>query len=60
MGRLNAGPRSEHERQPTIKVCDFTTATIIDKPKEGEPPQQVFIKAGTLAFNSPEQFTDES
>ena len=60
MGRLNAGPRSEHERQPTIKVCDFTTATIIDKPKEGEPPQQVFIKAGTLAYNSPEQFTDES
>ena len=26
MGRKNAGPRSEDERQPIIKVCDFTTA----------------------------------
>ena len=26
MGRRNAGPESEDERQETVKVCDFTTA----------------------------------
>ena len=60
MGRLNAGPRSEHERQPTIKVCDFTTATIMEKRAEGEEPEHVIINAGTLAYNAPEQFTQES
>ena len=32
----------------------------MEKRKEGEEPEHVFISAGTLAYNAPEQFTDES
>ena len=31
MGLKSPDPRSEDERQPTIKVCDFTTASIVPK-----------------------------
>ena len=36
MGRQNADPRNEEERQPTIKVCDFTCAMKIpeDSPED--------------------------
>ena len=34
-----------------IKVCDFTTATILPK---DDPDFKVSIDAGTPAFNAPE------
>ena len=52
MGRQNADPRNEEERQPTVKVCDFTTAVVI--PEGQEDTFKVSIKAGTVVFNSPE------
>ena len=58
VGRVNADPRNEAERQPTVKVCDFTTAVII--PEGEEENFEVSIKAGTIVFNSPEQFTEGS
>ena len=46
-------PWNEDERQPTIKVCDFTTAQIM----EGNPDEfKVDMHAGTKAFNAPEVF----
>lgn len=32
MGLRSADPMSEFERQPTIKVCDFTTAAVLPTP----------------------------
>jgi hypothetical protein len=58
VGRVNADPRNERERQPTVKVCDFTTALVI--PEDQEDTFEVSIKAGTIVFNSPEQFTQGS
>jgi serine/threonine protein kinase len=42
---------TEAERQPTIKLCDFTTSSILPTPES-----LVQTQAGTLAFNAPEQF----
>jgi serine/threonine protein kinase len=52
MGQKSADPMTEEERQPTIKLCDFTTSSILP-----EPDAKVLTQAGTLAFNAPEQFT---
>ena len=58
MGRQNADPRNEQERQPTVKICDFTTAVKI--PLGQEDTFKVSLKAGTLAFNAPEQFIEQN
>ena len=55
MGRKNADPRNEDERQPTVKVCDFTTAFIIPG---NDPTYKIQTQEGTLPFNAPEQFSD--
>ena len=46
MGWKMADPWSEDERQPTIKICDFTTALII--PEGQESSYKEYINAGTL------------
>lgn len=56
VGLQNADPRNEEERQPTVKVCDFTTAVEIPEGKEND--FKVSIKSGTIMFNSPEQFEE--
>ena len=55
MGLQNADPRNAEERQPTIKVGDFTTAVLL--PDDPEAEFKVSIKSGTIAFNAVEQFT---
>ena len=56
MGLVNADPRNEEERQPTIKVCDFTTAVIIPEGQEND--FKTSVDAGTVVFNAPEQFEE--
>ena len=51
MGLQSADPRNEEERQPTVKVCDFTTA--VDVPPD-PGTLKVSIKSGTMPFNAPE------
>ena len=53
LGLKSADPWNEDERQPTIKVCDFTTAQIMT----GDANTfKVDMHAGTKAFNAPEVF----
>ena len=53
LGLKSPDPWNEDERQPTIKVCDFTTAQIMT----GDPDKfKVDMLAGTRAFNGPEVF----
>lgn len=52
MGLKSPDPWCEDERQPTIKVCDFTTAFVLPSEDYRES-----INAGTLAFNAPELFS---
>lgn len=55
LGQKSPDPWNEDERQPTIKVCDFTTAQLI----KGQNPDEFKVDshAGTKAFNAPEVFT---
>mmetsp|Transcript_10944 Transcript_10944/g.18298 ORF Transcript_10944/g.18298 Transcript_10944/m.18298 type:complete len:183 (+) Transcript_10944:834-1382(+) len=53
MGLKSPDPMSEDERQPLIKVCDFTTSAIVP-----DSESKVQTQAGTLAFNAPEQFEE--
>ena len=52
MGRVTADPENEEERQPTIKICDFTTAIVL--PEEQTEEFTVTLKQGTLPFSAPE------
>jgi serine/threonine protein kinase len=54
MGRKNADPLNEDERQPTIKICDFTTAFMIPN---NDPGYMILAQEGTIPFNAPESFT---
>ena len=57
LGRLSADPQTEEEAQPTIKICDFTTAYIMPEPTDD---CKLVTKAGTIAFNAPEVFSQET
>lgn len=56
MGLKSGDPMNEDERQNTIKVCDFTTATRIPAGENSDKCKLV-TNAGTLAFNAPEEFS---
>ena len=61
MGLNNPDPVNEEERQPTIKITDFTTALIVphdanDPSKESQ--YKVSSQDGSLAFNAPEQLLE--
>lgn len=56
MGFLIGDPYNEHERQPTIKVSDFTTAGEIDSDEEDSVES---VRAGTTIFMAPEVFTKD-
>ena len=51
MGLKSPDPWCEHERQPEIKVCDFTLATHLVNKRH--------IRYGTLPFSAPEVFNEE-
>ena len=54
LGTNYADPITEDDKQPTIKICDFTLATFLDREKS----DQVMLveQGGTLPFNAPEMF----
>ena len=52
MGYKYAYPLNEEERQPYIKICDFTTAQFIKDNTLVQSDQ------GTIYFNAPEQFSE--
>lgn len=57
LGQKMADPYNEDERQPTIKVCDFTTAELMTGTSD---EYRVRVrKAGTICFNAPELFNDD-
>ena len=55
MGLKSPDPYNEDERQPMVKVADFTTAFVMPA---DNPDFKIQTKAGTLAFNAPEQFKE--
>lgn len=55
MGLKSPDPYNEDERQPMVKVADFTTAFVMPA---DNAEFKIQTKAGTLAFNAPEQFTE--
>ena len=56
MGYLIGDPYNEFERQPTIKVTDFTTAGEIDSDEEDAMES---VRAGTTIFMAPEVFNKD-
>ena len=52
-----ADPFSEDERQPTVKICDFTVACLIPSSVKDPDTFKLSQKAGTQAFNAPELFS---
>ena len=50
MGLKSPDPWCEDERQPEIKVCDFTLATHLVNKRH--------IQYGTLPFSAPEVFNE--
>lgn len=54
LGKQSPDPYTEEEAQPTIKVCDFTTAVCMSTPTN---ECKLVEKGGTIPFNAPEVFS---
>ena len=48
-------PQTEAESQPTIKICDFTTAQFMDPTSEYGDDYKVSDSGGTFLYKAPEK-----
>ena len=60
MGTKMGDPQNDEESEPTIKICDFTTAVEIPGDQLDRDGFKVSDEAGTFTHDAPEKLTNIS